>query len=44
MKIAIVLLALVGYAYGGVVAGYAPAVGILNTGSSAQFRSQDVSY
>jgi len=46
MKCAIVFLALVGYAYGGVVAGlhgYAgvPAVGILNTGSSAQFRSQD---
>jgi len=45
MKCAIVFLALVGYAYCGGVgyAGYAavPAVGILNTGSSAQFRSQD---
>jgi hypothetical protein len=42
MKSAIVILALVGYAYGGVIAGlHAPAVGIVNTGASAQFRSQD---
>jgi len=42
MKSAIVFLALVGYAYGGYVAGLAgPAIGIVNTGSSAQFRSQD---
>jgi hypothetical protein len=44
MKSAIVFLALVGYAYGGYVAGLAgPAIGVVNTGSSAQFRSQDVS-
>lgn len=42
MKSAIVFLALVGYAYGGYVAGLAgPAIGVVNTGSSAQFRSQD---
>jgi len=43
MKIAIALLAVVSVAYGGVIgAPYAvPAVGIVNTGASSQFRSQD---
>jgi hypothetical protein len=42
MKFAIVFLALVGYAYGGYVEGLVgPAVGVVNTGASAQFRSQD---
>jgi len=40
MKSAIVFLAILGYAYCGVVS-YAPAVGVLNTGASAQFRNQD---
>jgi len=39
MQIAIVFLALIGYVYGGVLG--VPAVGVLNTGTSAQFRSQD---
>ncbi len=44
MKFAIVFLALVGYAYGGYVEGLVGhAVGVVNTGASAQFRSQDVS-
>jgi len=39
MQISIVFLALIGYAYGGAV--LHGAVGVLNTGTSAQFRSQD---
>jgi len=45
MNSAIVFLALIGAAYGGVISGlHAPAVlhaGIVNTGASSQFRSQD---
>jgi hypothetical protein len=42
MKFAIVFLALVGYAHGGYVEGLVGhAVGVVNTGASAQFRSQD---
>ena len=42
MKFAIVVLAFASVAYGGYVApAIAPAIGILNTGASSQFRSQD---
>lgn len=41
MKTAAVVLALIGYAAAGVIQYAAPAVGVLTTGASSQFRSQD---
>jgi len=41
MYSAIVVLALCGYASAGVIGYAAPHVGVLNTGASSQFRSQD---
>jgi hypothetical protein len=43
MKYAVVFFAFCATAYGGLLAPAIPAIGIVNTGASAQFRSQDVS-
>jgi len=41
MKVAVVVLALCGYVSAGVIGYAAPAVGVLTSGQSSQFRSQD---